>query len=231
MVRDLPLIFPYFSVSFAVRLFCQKTISFKNKDFEKKGLFVLKSGTKFSYIKFRKTHMNEHNRYKGINKMSRKILRTILALTALCMMVAAPLWGDENLPLSTEDLFKHISKENPYTNWSTWPGEGRRIKGDEHGAYVTRFVNDQARTAVTSGEDELPYGSIIVQENYTSWGLASISVMYKVARGYNPDANDWFFAMYTPRGTTREEGRSASCANCHQSAGSSDYMLGNARVK
>ena len=34
-------------------------------------------------------------------------------------------------------------------------------------------------------------------------------------RGYDPDDNDWFWAMYGPKGSVIREGKIASCIECN----------------
>ncbi len=167
---------------------------------------------------------------KGEVMMKKRMLSIILSLLALCMMLTTPLWGSDDLPLAPERVYAYISDQNPYTTWKTWPGMEKRIRGSEHGMYVTKYVNEIAYEALSRGESDLPYGSIVVQENHSGWGVASISVMYKMAWGYNPKADDWFFAMYTPGGATQAEGRVASCTGCHRPNDKNGSLLSQASI-
>lgn len=70
----------------------------------------------------------------------------------------------------------------------------------------------------------MPYGSILVKENYArdKKTLLSITPMYKV-RDYNPGAGNWFWAEYSPEGRIKAGGRVQSCIQCH-SASKRDYL-------
>jgi hypothetical protein len=78
--------------------------------------------------------------------------------------------------------------------------------------------------AAGSGMSRMPYGSILVRENYARdrATLLSITPMYKV-RGYNPGGGDWYWAEYGPDGKVRAGGRVQSCIQCH-SASKKDFL-------
>ncbi len=48
--------------------------------------------------------------------------------------------------------------------------------------------------------------------------------MYKVS-GYNPAANDWFWAKYTPDGKIEAEGKIEGCINCHGKKRTNDFIF------
>jgi hypothetical protein len=54
--------------------------------------------------------------------------------------------------------------------------------------------------------------------------------MYKVA-GYNPEANDWFWAKYKADGTVLKEGKVAGCINCHAAKKANDFVFTSEFVK
>lgn len=63
--------------------------------------------------------------------------------------------------------------------------------------------------------------------------LAAITVMYKV-KGYNPEANDWYWVKYLPDGSVDKmngmalAGKPPGCINCHasDSGAENDYLIG-----
>jgi hypothetical protein len=89
------------------------------------------------------------------------------------------------------------------------------------GLFVVRFDNPDL--AAWDGEDEAPYGSIALKEEYDADGeLLSFTAMYKVD-GYDEAHNDWFWAKLEPDGTARAAGSVAMCWGCHQDA-PQDYL-------
>jgi len=118
------------------------------------------------------------------------------------------------------DLWTYITRTNPYSRWQHWPGYEDKHPGlSPHGAWLELYANDTAMEAVRSGRDVMPYGSIIVRENYArdKETLLSITPMYKV-RDYNPGAGNWFWAEYGPEGKVRAGGRVQFCIRCHRAS-------------
>ncbi len=143
-------------------------------------------------------------------------------------------------PMTPDEFYaafwKHIARQDsPYTKWGSPKGkEGLREGQSPHGDLVKTFANK----AATDSPDALPYGAIIVAENYAKdkTTLKDITVMYRV-KGADPKHNDWYWLKYLPNGTiarTPEKegkkpiaGKVAACAECHSKAGGSDYVFAN----
>ena len=103
---------------------------------------------------------------------------------------------------------------NNYKHWS--PAQGRepehyfslhdsilgkrsshRRTQTQHGTLLKSYVNRTASAKTGS----LPIGSIVILENYhEDKSLESITVMYKT-KGFNPNANDWYWVKYNPDGS------------------------------
>ena len=95
--------------------------------------------------------------------------------------------------------------------------------------------------AVLTVEDHT--GIVIVKRSYndgTSRGdiisdpmanLANVTVMFQREAGYDPENNDWFWAMYTPDGMVgmmgemAAAGRAEGCIGCHAGAPGGDYVF------
>ncbi|MFP4476962.1 MAG: cytochrome P460 family protein [Desulfatibacillaceae bacterium] len=126
--------------------------------------------------------------------------------------------GDMQLPPpDAQKLWTYITEENPYEKWDHWPGYDGMYKGQSpHGAYLKLYANDVAIRAAQKGEP-MPHGAILVKENYAGdkETLAAITPMYKV-KGFNPDAQDWFWAKYGPGGSVGKAGDVYGCINCHR---------------
>lgn len=120
-------------------------------------------------------------------------------------------------------LWKHMTQENPYTEWSYWPDHtGMRDGMAPHGAKHRVFVNSKA---LWSESAPLKYGAIVAKENYNAEGkLMAITVMYKI-KGYNPEAGDWFWAKFSPDGSVGNSGKPGGCIGCHSQRADNDYIL------
>lgn len=117
-------------------------------------------------------------------------------------------------------------KQIDYTKLPMWPGKEAFYPGTQpHGALLTTYVNETALTDIQAKKGTLSAGSIIVKENYMpDKKLAAVTVIYKV-EGYNPNANDWFWAKYAPDGKIEAEGKVAGCIGCHGQKKDNDYLF------
>lgn len=127
-------------------------------------------------------------------------------------------------------LWNSIQKDDYRNTWKDYPGKEKIYKGAHpHGAYLTTYVNGPAMDGLSTKAMELPYGSILIKENYKpDKTLAAITVMERV-KGYNPDAGDWFWVKFSPKGdimtkdveiegkkkTVSLAGKPKGCIGCH----------------
>jgi hypothetical protein len=132
-----------------------------------------------------------------------------------------------------------------YNEWAPFAGRSdSTYKGQSpHGAYVKVIANKMAR----QNPHKLPYGSILIKENYAadSKTLLAITVMYRTlgANGqpWDPENRDWYYVKYTPTGqiafsppemgSKRLAGRVQSCIDCHSGAGAKDFVFLNDDLK
>jgi hypothetical protein len=129
------------------------------------------------------------------------------------------------LPDTTAEAVWAYLQGTPYQEeWRMWPGTQALYEGTEpHGMLLTTYLNATALDALTGSTGPLPDGSMVVKENYMPDStLAAITVMYAVD-GYDPEANDWFWAKFQPDGSVDAAGRVESCQECH-SAGERGYL-------
>lgn len=124
-----------------------------------------------------------------------------------------------------EAVYKYITVEDPYKQWALWPDKGKLYKGKHpHGAFLTTYINDNARYSIRVGE-RMASGSLVIKENYTpEKKLSAVTVMYKI-KGYNPAAGDWYWAKYDPKGKVLTEGKVTGCIECHVSRKDNDYIF------
>lgn len=133
-------------------------------------------------------------------------------------------------------FWKHLNKpETPYRKWESLPGKKDLREGAApHGEFVRTYANKTA-----SGDPKsLPYGSILVAENYDKdkKTLRDVSVMYR-SKGADPQHGDWYWLKYLPDGsiarTPEKEGKKAiagkvaSCIECHSKAEGKDLVYSN----
>jgi len=120
-------------------------------------------------------------------------------------------------------LWSKITKESNYTKWSFWPDhKGMKPGVAPHGPLHKVFVN---KLALNAKKAPLPYGSIVVKENYSkAKELKAITVMYKI-KDYNPTKGDWFWAKYTPKGKADKFGKPKGCVNCHGAKADNDHVM------
>lgn len=121
------------------------------------------------------------------------------------------------------ELWNVIGVKSQYKGWGQWPDhKGMQPSKSPHGPFTIIYVNGKG---LSSDSVPLPYGTVIVKENYTSdKKLASITVMYKI-REFNPRNNDWFWAKYSPDGKVETAGKVASCIQCHLARKDNDYIM------
>lgn len=124
-------------------------------------------------------------------------------------------------------LMDYITHHDPYHDWG--PGAGERAfegSAEAHGLTVATYYNAKA---LAEGTPEMPYGAIIVKEHRVpNRGMTALTVMYKVRKGYNPGAGDWYWAKYTPDGRLQVAGRVTACIKCHKAGEGNDYVFGHA---
>ena len=137
----------------------------------------------------------------------------------------SPVMG-EGLLANGPNLWKHITVEKPYTKWDLWPGTEKMYEGTQpHGAFLTTYVTKGAMSTIEKKKGKFSQGAMIVKENYMpDKTLAAITVMYK-AKGYNPEAGDWFWAKYNPDGSVAAEGKVEGCIKCHSAKADNDWVF------
>ncbi len=154
-------------------------------------------------------------------------------------------------PPDAQALWKYITQTSPYNalgdgKWHFLPGwEGRKPGRSPHGASLVTYINDIGYKAALKHRTTLPEHTLVVKENYAPavkgnkqsafWPnakLVAITVMYKV-KGYNSDANDWYWVKYRVDGSLDERngmklaGKLKPCIGCHAMAGgeANDYLI------
>jgi hypothetical protein len=132
-----------------------------------------------------------------------------------------------------ESVWAHLEASDYVASWQLWPDREPFYEGiDPHGILLNTYLNGPAFQGLMALKDvqgdasELPYGSMIVKENYSPDSvLMATTVMYKVP-GYDPPHQDWWWMKRLADGTVEASGRVESCAQCHGKAATPwDYLL------
>jgi hypothetical protein len=128
--------------------------------------------------------------------------------------------------INGELVWDRITQDFSYRDYSFWPGhQGVRAGQAPHGALHRIYVNRTLLDALPVADSTAPDGSIIVKDNLTAnRELDGVTVMVK-AKGYNPEAGDWFWAKYGPDGEVQVEGTPNGCITCHEGVKNNDYVI------
>jgi len=132
---------------------------------------------------------------------------------------------------TAENVWEHLQQEDYRENWWFWPEREPFYQGTEpHGALLNTYLNKPAHDGLlvmrnNESINDLPFGSIIVKENFApDSSLAAVTVMYK-AEGFDPEHNDWWWMKRLADGTVEASGRVPSCIGCHEEAQHRDYLM------
>ncbi|MDP2497349.1 MAG: cytochrome P460 family protein [Candidatus Palauibacterales bacterium] len=127
-------------------------------------------------------------------------------------------------------LWEYLQEVGYRDAWSLYPGKTELYEGQEpHGMLLTTYVNSRAHEAISGTYGQLPYGAVVIKENFRPDStLAAITVMYK-RDGYDPEHNDWYWVKYLPDGSVdnggKASGRVPGCINCHGGMADNDYIM------
>ncbi len=141
-------------------------------------------------------------------------------------------WPDMPVDTTPQAVWAHLEIEDYTENWAFWPEKAAYYQGTEpHGVLLSTYLNEAALSGLLdlqnrNDEEALPFGSMIVKDNFSpDSSLVSVTIMYK-AQNYNPDHNDWFWMKRLADGTVEAAGRVQGCISCHAAAAETrDYLL------
>ena len=165
----------------------------------------------------------------------RKLLVLFLVVCALSVFLVAPRkrWKRLDLkpPLTTEEitaerLFRRFTEEEDYTKYPHWPGrEGIRPGQSPHGDLHEVFIHPYLYEALPIRSKTAPNGSLVIKCNMNAQKeVVAFTIMAKV-KGYDPEANDWFWAKMSKEGIVEAEGRVKGCIECHKLLKNNDYLI------
>jgi hypothetical protein len=86
-------------------------------------------------------------------------------------------------------------------------------------------MNNTLEQALPIKVGSVPPGTIVVKENLTPRRQRDkLTVMAKV-KGFDPEAGDWFWAVFSAQGEVLREGRLEGCISCHEGVRGNDYLV------
>lgn len=156
---------------------------------------------------------------------------TTIVASAVAVTAAIAQMDDADYAATLWDEMSHVSLVGPHAFGAVpYAREGQAhadtlvtlqgvltVEGHTGVVIVKRSYNDEA----TRGQ--------IIAEPMTN--LANVTVMFQREDGYDPDNNNWFWAMYTPDGEVgmmgdmAAAGRAEGCIGCHAGAPGEDYIF------
>lgn len=161
----------------------------------------------------------------------------LLSLILMCAVFLSGCTGsddaqvsvDDQVTVSADELYSEITSNDGYKSWDLFPGTEELAPGaGVHGDKVSIYISSDVSAALDAGDTVMPFESIIIKEGFDSENqLEELVVMYKV-EGYDPDNNDWFWALYSPGGAVSAEGKIGGCINCHEKKASNDFIFSGA---
>ena len=153
-----------------------------------------------------------------------KLVILVLASATMLLLVSNRNWSGSSAATfqtqmpgpDAQQLFRYITKDNPYNKWKNLPDAPRfiHVRENPHSDWIAVYLNAEAYDSINHPPSlfQMKYGSIIVKENYSPASgdpsaqssltsvpvnLVSLTVMYKV-KGYQsiPGEEEWFWALY-----------------------------------
>lgn len=121
-----------------------------------------------------------------------------------------------------------------WTGWKSWTRANETAfasEGHAGAAFVDVYVTPAHAKTYANLTGTMPQGMAIVKVGYADDGgkpgaAKTLTVMAKMAPGYDPDNGDWYYGVLSPDGTrAMKQGKIGMCINCHAGA-DVDYLFG-----
>ena len=118
-----------------------------------------------------------------------------------------------------------------FVNWDEWTQVTHKpVASEGHsGNWVGIFVDELARGTYLSADAPYPECAKVVKPVYSDGEgttVLKLTVMVKMAAGYDPENGDWWYATYDASGTyARKQGKLEDCISCHKLAAETDYLF------
>jgi hypothetical protein len=117
-----------------------------------------------------------------------------------------------------------------WSGWQSWSKQNDApFKSKHGGVMVDVYVPAEHVEAYKAMKGAMPQGMAVVKAQYKKDDPSTVeklTVMAKMAPGYDADNGDWYYAVLSPDGATATmEGKVPPCMNCHTGS-PSDYLFG-----
>jgi len=118
-----------------------------------------------------------------------------------------------------------------FEGWREWTlVTPRPIVSEGHSNnWVSIYVGQLAKDIYLSASAPYPECAKVVKPIYNDAegkSVRKLTIMVKMAPGYDPENGDWWYASYDASGTiVREQGRLDDCIPCHKQATETDYLI------
>ena len=103
------------------------------------------------------------------------------------------------------------------------------LKSDAHSAWFDLYVNRLAKKAYVEKLSLYPVGSLVMKPHYSNEersGIAKLTIMLKMKKGYDTEHGDWWYGVYDETGMKGSyQGKIKSCIKCHTQVKETDYMF------
>jgi hypothetical protein len=128
--------------------------------------------------------------------------------------------------ITSEKLWTRITKEENYKSYSFLDDhKGLKMGKTPHGRFHKIVLNPRAIDSIKNKEKRIQNGGIIVKENYNSnKELQNFTIMTKIEK-YDPEHNDWYWAIYDKKGKSLGSGKIEECISCHMVRENNDYIM------
>ena len=136
---------------------------------------------------------------------------------------------DTPTPVGFVDHDCNSEEEKDFDDWASWTKVNPTILQSEgHNGWVDIYVDDLAKS--TYLEASAPYLECarIVKARHPGETLKvnRLLVMVKMAAGYDPENNDWWYGLYNETGNIEfKAGKVEDCIECHKKAIEMDYLF------
>ncbi len=134
---------------------------------------------------------------------------------------------------NAEQTAKHCNEANGMTfeTWMDWrkvTPKPIRSKGHNNN-WVSIYVDELAEDTYLSAGAPYPECAKIVKPIYNDAegeSVRKLTIMVKMAPGYDPENGDWWYASGDETGTrVGQQGRLDGCIPCHKQAAETDYLF------
>jgi len=150
----------------------------------------------------------------------------IILVSALALHVSSVL-GTESISPTVNCRGTGMTFEG-WENWEKVTPRPVRSKGHSNN-WVGIYVNELAKETYLSSGSPYQVCAKIVKPVYTdSRGkvVIKLTIMVKMAPGYDPENANWWYGVYGASGTDMwDEGKLPDCIICHKQATETDYLF------